>query len=468
MPSFHVVRRKSWLASIGLLMLGCSWSRFDDVSKSAPVVALKKPGKLEHGFGVGLSTIALEDSVRVLSMGSPPRSQGAVFELGRGERPGVDSNDTGHCDPDLDRCFSISTPVGLARASARGVREHCFITGVGSADDQPGLVGRCGDDVNYELPVPDSVFPYVIGPALVGEPPDEGIFLSTDRAEAPAVVAGVPSRQVAFYYEPLDDGAVARGRVPRDLPFPGDHLDESYGTTMASIRIPGGRVFAVGAPEEQHVWLFRWREGDEQASFIGCLGGTAGFGRTLGGGRVWPPADGDDETDEFDELIVSDATKVTVFNGADLAQLPTTDQAACSLASLPPGGLVASFGCGSTKGIEGCQDSDFGAAIAVGDLDGDGDGEVLVGAPDMTARGKSRAGAVLIYDVEGDVLHEFKEVLFASSAETNDGLGRSIATPSIEGRDIVAAAGPANEKVLLFYCPEMLPEDIRSTSTRCQ
>ncbi len=58
---------------------------------------------------------------------------------------------------------------------------------------------------------------------------------------------------------------------------------------------------------------------------------------------------------------------------------------------MPEGALISSFTCGSTDDIEGCESSRFGEALAIGDLDGDGDGELAVGAPEMKVRGESDA-----------------------------------------------------------------------------
>ncbi len=87
-----------------------------------------------------------------------------------------------------------------------------------------------------------------------------------------------------------------------------------------------------------------------------------------------------------------------VIDGAALFQLPQTASSECSLSSLPPAALISRLSCGSTSSVTGCEKSEFGAALAVGDLDGDGDGEVIVGAPKMTVRGEENAGALLVYE----------------------------------------------------------------------
>ena len=431
--------------------LGCSWARFDDISSDSPVVALKKPGALEAGFGDGLATIDTDESVQLLSIGVSPVSRGATFELGMSDKPAVDAIDVGHCETaDEDVCASITTPVGLARAQGPGEQyDLCFITGIGASGANHGLLSRCADHTQFELPVPDEVDDKIIEPLLDGEVEPNPVRLAADRAPAPAVVAGAPSLALAFYYAPLS-------REPVMLE-PAGEPDESFGTAVAVLKTDTEqRVFAVAAPEAGEVWLFKTV--GQRAANIGCLGGFAGFGRTMIGGNV--------DADEFDDLAIADQTNVTVVSGKVLAELPETTSASCSFASLPEGGLIASFSCGSTKGVSGCPTSDFGHSLAVGDLDGDGDGEVIVGAPLMTVREQAAAGALIVYDAEGDEPHLFSDVLFASSLEANDRLGASLATPNLGDRHIVAAGAPGGSKTFLFYCPG-LGGEAEAGSTRC-
>jgi hypothetical protein len=213
------------------------------------------------------------------------------------------------------------------------------------------------------------------------------------------------------------------------------------------------RIYAVGAPAADHVWLYRG------ADRVGCLGGTPELGRAL--------ASGDVDNDGIDDLVVSDRFNVHVISGLALNKLKPTESTLCSLASLPEDGLLASFGCGSRGAIEGCDSSDFGASLAVGDLDGDGDGEVIVGAPQMKVRDAARAGAVLVYDAdEGDDAHVLSDVLFLSSAEKDDRLGGSVSTARVDGRSVVLAGASGSGKAAVFFCSALLDEDDRGK--RCQ
>ena len=103
---------------------------------------------------------------------------------------------------------------------------------------------------------------------------------------------------------------------------------------------------------------------------------------------------------------------------------------------------------------------------SVADLDADGDGEVLVGAPGMTTRDERGAGAVLVYNVEARGDSALTEAPFMASAEANDALGASLTTAKVGERDIVVAGAARNGKVALFYCSKLVPGNLRGE--RCK
>ncbi len=433
----------SLLASSGLG--ACSWSRYDDLQDNAPVLLLKKPDKLKNGFGISLAfASSASDGARVLVTGAPNRSRGAAFSVVSGQNAKVDAIDTGFCDAGdgSNLCYMANRVAGIGLARTPGgtsgvILPLCFVLGVGQAANGAGLLVRCLDQTEYVLGVPDGVKNALVDPVLQSTEGQE-VYLAADKDEQASVIAGAPAQTppLAWFYPP-------DSMTPIEL-LPSAN-DPSYGSAVASLRVGDGRVLAVGAPAENHVYLFHWKTGASNANLVGCIGGPEGFGRSLAAGRV-------NAGDETDELIVADTVNVHVFDGSKLASLPAVATPSCSLASLPEATLLTSFSCGSDASVTGCEKSDFGAALEVADLDADGDGEVLVGAPRMTVRDADSAGAVLVYDAEGDRPFLLSDVLFLSSAEEGDRLGSSLAVGLTDGQEFVIAGAPGNEKTAMMFC----------------
>ncbi len=474
-----VLRSAALLLGV-LSVASCSWSRFSDLQNNAPNVVLKRPKDLKHGFGDGVASASLLVTdpnsgkqtlqVRLLATGTPGQQGGAVFNLGSSDQPDLDAVDSTHCDGSY--CQLAVQPAGMPLGgSVAGDLQLCFVSGLMKAhvldshQYQAGLAIRCDNGADYSLEAPTGVKNSIITPAfddkLGYDPP--ALVVAADHSGHPTLVAGARLDKgqtvvrSAWFYPP---GAPAADDTQVLTP-PGSSLDAGYATAVAAGHLDGGgTLIAVGAPgpSEGHVWLFRLDKSATTAKAIGCLGGPPGFGRTLATGIV--------DRDQSEDLVVADNDKVSVFSGKVLGGLKQAS-AACSLASLPAGALIASFGCGQTPAITGCSKSQFGASLAVGDLDGNGDGEVIVGAPAMTVRGVSDAGALLVYDVSSAHPQELTEADFISSAETGDRLGTSVTTARIgNNRDIIAAGAPGHQKVALFYCSKLLPADKRGARCR--
>jgi hypothetical protein len=92
----------------------------------------------------------------------------------------------------------------------------------------------------------------------------------------------------------------------------------------------------------------------------------------------------------------------------------------------------------------------FGASLAIGDLDGDGMPELVVGAPKTTVNGVVNAGAVFIYKYDGSKFGEPIE-LHDSSPEAEQHFGKSVAVaPFGTGNKAVAVVGADGEVFTYF------------------
>ncbi len=447
--------RTGFVCVLAMTASACSWARFDEVAKDAPVEVIDKPDELGQGFGVGLATASLADKVRLFVGGNDVNSPGAIYELGTADTPNLEPIDVGSCDqdPQSNPCFLGFQVAGAARLTGPDGESHdlCFVLGIGSTPNTgDGVLVRCEDNTEYAMPAPPDANDDVIAPAI-----DLGDFdrlrITADRTPDPAILVGAPRGLHAWYYGPnsLNPVELRPGSLDPEL---------TYGSAVGIALVGSTRVLAVSAPEAEQLWLFRSDDNDS-AELLGCIGGTPGFGRAVAAGVV--------NADANDDLVVADARNVHVFDAARLLELepPAFGVTECSLGSLPPGALIASFGCGTNIDTADCDNSDFGTSLAVGDLDGDGDGEVLVGAPNMTARTQTGAGAVLVYDVEGERLERANDVKFVASIGKDDRLGASITAPNLGERSIIAAGIPGDGKTALFYCGAVVPKE---ASARCQ
>jgi len=437
-----MIRR--WLAfASASVLLGCSWSRFDDVTTDTPVVILEKPGEVSSGFGSAMTPLTRDGNALLLVHGTPGRSKAALFDLGTGTAPLTDALSENFCTSETGGCFlgssSAAIPRGIGPSGAE--IEDCYALGVGEKlDNPPGILIECADKTVFTIDVPPRLRDE-IAEGLANSLP-EIVALASDGRESPALAAGSVAQNLGVYYPSVD----AR---PVELSA-GDHQIQGFGETVSIARAGDRNLIAFGAPSLSSVHLFSAADTGEP-QYLGCLRGEDRFGRALVSGELFDgPA-----------LAVSDAERVTVLDAARLLELDAASASSCiAFADLPDGAEVTRVECGETGAVKNCGASEFGAALAIGDVDGDGDGELMVGAPGMSARDEASAGAVAFFDLEDARDTDVADLKFIASAEAGDRLGTSLATARFESRDVVAAGVPGSGRGALFYCPSFLPASL--------
>lgn len=122
------------------------------------------------------------------------------------------------------------------------------------------------------------------------------------------------------------------------------------------------------------------------------------------------------------------------------------------------------FGSGQTAEINaGDQGSDFGDSIAIGDLDGDGTPEVIVGAPKADVGGASNGGAVYVFAFDPTAAQKFRQVatLGPAAPEAEERFGKSVTVaPFGTGDDRVLVIGGEGE-VFTYFRTSFYP-DVRT------
>lgn len=456
------------LLGVVSLLAACSWSRFDDIQERAPVVKIESPGGIP-GFATRMSAVGLPTGSRVLLGGDPNTTfPMAAFDV-VDDRPSTEPADSAFCTSD---CVSGETLTALREVSTPGgVRTSCFLHGAGDLDGVRGILGRCADGTNFVYPVPEdgpiapgSLSPRdVIDDALVGNIQEGLIQHAASHDDAPIVVASAPQARSAWFYP-------AGSLAPVLLVPPAAVTAEpgaDFGARVAVASVAGGaHLIAVSAPRHGDannsgaLWLYRLEPGGSSAAPWGCLSGRwPSFGRYMYVGQL--------TGDDSDELVVADAGALTVYDAGLLAARPLPD--ACGAPPLDTDALIARVTCVDGAALSGCDRETiaFGRALAVGDVDGDGHNELVVGVKELNVNDASGAGAVLVYRISREPQRSgLIGALMIATAARDDALGASVATVRIGERDIVAAGAPGAGAFFLFFCPAT--GGPTSASFRCQ
>jgi hypothetical protein len=482
--------------SLLALTASCSWSRFDDATDQPAIVVLHAPGSSvgrwldvrgENGrspvlftgalLGSGaysnvlgdpespnasISGVKFEDPAPISQLGKTTLNAGTVAYVGTS----VDS-----AGSDVSECWVHGirarpayddTKIGLAITCVPRngtVSEDVLATGVDKLNDSPV-------DPNVAFPTPEARFQAAhqndrVLRTIEGSPQ----VASTSKLLFPTLVAlgswagaslavGSPDVNSVFVY-PVAGPAPARVKAEvwgTQNPITIVELTRaenkgSFGAAVATVPAtassPDTLGLVVAEPTSGRLFLYDIDVQTRTSKPRGCVQGEALTGVVLHA-----------YVDKEQRLVAASNAAGTVLV-YDFDAIAKDD--ACA-----PATPLATLRCADTADVVGCADGAFGYSLTHGDLDGDGDQELLVGAPGMNAREKVNSGALYLYDLEGGS-GATTDVLFVGNPENQSLLGSSLAVARSGNRDIPVSGAPGKSDVYLFYC-----NALSKASPRCQ
>ncbi len=388
-----------------------------------PEVALiQAPTEVAGGFGSSLASGHRGPGARLLVGGSPLRSTYDVLNLdflpGTAE-PTLSNTPFQRTNP--AQVYLSDSPAALLRDPS-GPPEPCFAVGVGD-----GFVHLDCGELARALPAPEQLAG-LLRFSFANAQPTLVSFGSNGDGGQDLLVAASEER-FAWYYARLDAAPVAlMPALSEQVPSPPERR------VLAIVQISNGpRLLLVGIPAQSRVLLFQAK--DAGPEYWGCWSGGTGFGKAIAGGKLF-------SSSYTTALAVAADDGVHVLNG----KISNLDPAA-PCAPVPPS--MATVTCESVGTGGGCAGSDFGAALAIGDLDGDDTDELVVGAPQTSVSGTRGAGAVHVFKLANGTSSSTRTL---PSPIELDQLGWSLALPLVaDRRRIIAAGAPGNGRVALFY-----------------
>ena len=459
---------KSKLAPLVVFMLAsaCSWSSFNDFKNNTPVHAFSNKA---FGQLVAISSNPA-DNTAILATAGNPGDGSRYFQL-------LDGSADPSGDPFGDQVCTLSkedvaggkgclTSVKLAAVGTltdlddathkSRQRPSCVALGYGKTTSDPtvdfGPIVYCPEGHVFTLGAIDSGADGTkgTGPTLTAA------FENHDFATITRIgisFASLPSLGTAANNPPLlmgdeaDNAAYIFTEIVAAKPPILVYQPKTANRFGAAVGLgveAGQLLYVVGAPGAGKVYAFLHDLSKKTVDHVACAGdGIGGTGDSLSVGDV--------DGDKLDDLVVSQgggSRVAQVYLGKDLPKTPLT--ADCGAAW--PASTIT-LRCEEQRGAGNCGQSDFGRAIAIGDLDKDGQNEVAIGAPKASADGTSGAGVVFLYTPSKGV--GVADVRYLGRPESGAAFGSDVAIGKVGGEDTLAVASPGKNASYVVWCTNL-------------
>jgi hypothetical protein len=480
---------------------GCNWNKFEDIADGASIRVYDAPAEYrKSNYGAVLTTLKTDE-------GKPTEASRLIVSAGADspvvfETVWASDDFSGASSTRCKKKEQCAKGVGIGAAlipfplwgaATPQPQRGCVLT--------PGLPNAyvfCETNTsasnNYELKLQDIYAPgdkstvhfsgaglpekYPLGVALLGvhvvrnldRMPERGtLFFQPDLMGTSE--GNVPYNQRLDFVDPRTKDKFSNGVEAGD-----------YAYAVAAQVIDGQKLLiAVAQPSKKRVIVGEYDPSIEipdslsgespsvQQSFrahtLACV--KAPDESLVGFGKVLTLGDIDD--DGQPELLVgidpNDSAnggkqRVYMYPGTGLPAYDA-DADVCPLWGEAP----VQVGChGGVRGVA-CENTGFGTALAVGDVDGDMFGDLIAGAPHAEVQGVKGAGVVwVIPGSETGLDFDRMTNLYVSGQEKDGLMGSTVGAVRTRGRDEPVAGAPGSDLVYMFLCSKLEAE---KPTTQC-
>lgn len=475
------------------LAAACNPTEFNDYEDQAQIRVAERPESYRlSGYGEKIITFERDlDGTRVsrIAASAGAGSPVTIISAWDGASPGngttIRCRDEGDCE---------GTNLGTALAG--------FETwGAGLSIEQSSCVLAPGDPYIYIFCETSPSFKQKFDPlwnlepgpndelrfSAVGLPNGHPLGVALIGVHSAARSDGTPGRGKLMAQEDREDEDDNQQPITRELttlvdPATGTAFqsaeDSNFGYAVAAATLSTGELMvAVSQPSHERVIVAVHNgNADDELLLRGCIRSPnpamVGFGRVLELGDVNGDGVPDvfvgvepgaaDNPDGFDERLY-------MYDGEDM---PAANPGASRCPDWQGEQLRVNCREG-TRGID-CAGTDFGADLAVGDVNGDDFGDLIIGAPRADVQGTAEAGVMWVIPggpkSEGNPWYGLQAddttVLYASGIVDDEHLGVSVgALTTADGRAEPVAGAPGSDKIFTFLCSPLAGDN--DFETRC-